>query len=308
MAGEVYLAVEEEVVEIREVAEQGLPGPPGSEASVEQLLLALDEKIDIGHLYPAPSLPRGTFAVDLVCIADPPAGDVYAQGVVGPHALDMASINQVTLGEGEFVDLVAGEFAVEFLFVPKDREEGMIYACAAGDGYGFHLNYNRFGARNLDLAKAGLADQIVGWDPDIDVAYHIVINQHFAAGAPYYLDYIVNGVSIGIFEDPTPYNSAIGQVPQFGKFIGGPVNPTCNSIIDEFAIYTRCLDQQTIDDHIAALATNYREVVLATPGLHAYYPFDDDLLDYAGTNHGTVYAYRSNVGKTYPASLIVVKE
>lgn len=132
----------------------------------------------------------------------------------------------------------------------------MIIASSQFDGAGYFLAINRdagagvsgsiIAGRNIDLAKSGVLDQAVGFDLSPNTWSHIAAVQNFAGGLPSFVEFFVNGVSIGKFFDSRPYGPSTGLEQRLGSAYAD-LSPF-HGLVDEVQIYNRALSASEIQD------------------------------------------------------------
>lgn len=114
----------------------------------------------------------------------------------------------------------------------------------SGLGWGFIYDF-RSGTKQLDLVKAGVADQRVNCTLANNTWYHIVAVSRFNGGTPSSVVYYVNGVSQGSVSNSSAYQSSSGKALD----IGGGTNTysgatPLNGFLKDVKIYGRGLLQQ----------------------------------------------------------------
>jgi len=100
-------------------------------------------------------------------------------------------------------------------------------------GLGFKIN-----AYGISLLKNPIADQYVPYLFLAGVFYYVSAVQHYSDGVPSYVEFFVNGLSIGTFEETTPYVPSTGLSTIMGW---DPGSNQAKGTLDEVAVFDRVL-------------------------------------------------------------------
>ncbi len=172
----------------------------------------------------------------------------WTTGKVGGALSFDGTDDYVDAGTNSSLKVESAPFSIElWLKTGSTISNHMVLSNSQDDNAGYFLTLNRGGANNIDLGKAGVIDQTVSYTFSASTWYHIVAVQNFSGATPSFVEFFINGSSIGTYSHASAYNSSAGKSQRFGSVYGGM--SYFNGLIDEVRIYNRVLSAAEIRYH-----------------------------------------------------------
>ena len=181
-------------------------------------------------------------------LAGSATSSAWVSGVYGSALQFDGSDDYVSVGSGTSMDVVTAAYSISFWakFNAIPTTEGsfmelMYKGLISSKGFSYCL-FKTGGTLYLNLAKAGIASQLVAYAFSTGVWYHITAVQNFSGGAPSTVTYYVNGVNVGSSSvNTTAYQSSVGYTAYIGANVDYPSALPMSGLIDDVRIYNYAL-------------------------------------------------------------------